>query len=110
MAPAVQALQRVLAEEPTNEEAHVGLMRLLASSGRSGEALRQYDGSRNALQRVLGLSQRLHPQPQRGDSGRRAPDWPYPARRRPSEQFAEREGGTHNLPAQRTLFIGRERR
>ena len=45
LAPAVQALQRVLAEEPTNEEAHVGLMRLYASSGRSGEALRQYVGS-----------------------------------------------------------------
>jgi DNA-binding SARP family transcriptional activator len=40
--PAVQALQRVLAEEPANEEAHVGLMRLYASSGRPGEALRQY--------------------------------------------------------------------
>jgi DNA-binding SARP family transcriptional activator len=34
VAPAIKALQRVLAEEPTNEEAHVGLMRLYALSGR----------------------------------------------------------------------------
>ena len=54
LAPAVQALQRVLAEEPTNEEAHVGLMRLYASSGRSGEALRQYGWLTEALFSGLG--------------------------------------------------------
>ena len=53
-APAMQALQRVLAEEPTNEEAHVGLMRLYASSGRSGEALRQYGRLSEALSGELG--------------------------------------------------------
>ncbi len=51
---AVQALQRALAEEPTNEEAHVGLMRLYASSGRSGEALRQYGRLSEALSKELG--------------------------------------------------------
>jgi DNA-binding SARP family transcriptional activator len=40
MALSVQALQRLLAEEPSNEEAHVGLMRLYALLGRQGEALR----------------------------------------------------------------------
>ena len=54
LAPAVQALQRVLAEEPTNEEAHAGLMRLYASSGRSGEALRQYVRLSEALSSGLG--------------------------------------------------------
>ena len=54
LAAAVQALQRVLAEEPTNEEAHVGLMRLYASSGRSGEALRQYVRLSEALSSGLG--------------------------------------------------------
>jgi DNA-binding SARP family transcriptional activator len=51
---AVQALQRALAEESANEEAHVGLMRLYASSGRQGEALRQYVQLSEALSRELG--------------------------------------------------------
>lgn len=34
--PAIEALRKVLAEEPTNEEAHVGLMRLYATDGRRG--------------------------------------------------------------------------
>src|SRR5215204_3915091 len=53
--PAIQALQRGLAEEPTNEEAHVGLMRLYASSGRQGEALRQYGRFSEALSGGLGV-------------------------------------------------------
>jgi DNA-binding SARP family transcriptional activator len=55
LASALQALQRrALAEEPANEEAHVGLMRLYASSGRSGEALRQYVRLSEALSSGLG--------------------------------------------------------
>src|SRR5215218_2035681 len=54
LALAVQALQRVLAEEPTNEEAHVGLMRVYALSGRQGEALRQYGRLSEALSSGLG--------------------------------------------------------
>jgi DNA-binding SARP family transcriptional activator len=54
VAPALQVLKRVLAEEPTNEEAHVGLMRLYASSGRQGEALRQYGRLSEALSSGLG--------------------------------------------------------
>jgi DNA-binding SARP family transcriptional activator len=49
-----EARRPALAEEPTNEEAHVGLMRLYASSGRSGEALRQYVRLSEALSRELG--------------------------------------------------------
>src|SRR5918998_4024728 len=52
--PAIQALRRALAEEPSNEEAHVGLMRLHARSGRSGEALRQYVRLSEALSSGLG--------------------------------------------------------
>jgi DNA-binding SARP family transcriptional activator len=53
MALTVQALQRLLAEEPSNEEAHVGLMRLYALSGRQGEALRQsIRGKRRAMPRA----------------------------------------------------------
>jgi DNA-binding SARP family transcriptional activator len=51
---AAEALRKVLAEDPVREEAHVGLMRLYASSGRSGEALRQYGRLSEALSRELG--------------------------------------------------------
>ena len=40
---AVEMLQGVVAEEPTEEEAHASLMRLYALSGRQGEALAQYE-------------------------------------------------------------------
>jgi DNA-binding SARP family transcriptional activator len=38
---AAEVLGEVLAEDPVREEAHVGLMRLHALSGRQGDALRQ---------------------------------------------------------------------
>jgi DNA-binding SARP family transcriptional activator len=41
--PTIEALQRALSEEPTNEEVHAGPMRLYALSGRQGEALAQYE-------------------------------------------------------------------
>ena len=51
---ATEALTRVTAEEPTREEAHAGLMRLYAFSGRQAEALRQYECLEEALSRKLG--------------------------------------------------------
>jgi len=54
LALAMQSFQRALAKETTNEEAHVGLMRLYASSGRSGDALRQYGRLSEALSSRLG--------------------------------------------------------
>ena len=109
-APAVQALQRALAEEPTNEEAHMGLMRLYASSGRSGEALRQYVRLSEALSRELGaepsassrgLSEAIAAG--RYQSVRTQPVGP------PTEETAGGGVGTHNLPATRTSFVDRER-
>ena len=41
--PAAETLQDVVAEEPTDEEAHASLMRLYAISDRRGEALAQYE-------------------------------------------------------------------
>jgi DNA-binding SARP family transcriptional activator len=38
----IEALGKVLAEEPTSEEAHLRLMRLYAFSGKQGQALGQY--------------------------------------------------------------------
>ena len=52
--PAVEALRRGVAEEPTREEAHVGLMRLYALLGSNGEALAQYGRLEEVLLRELG--------------------------------------------------------
>jgi DNA-binding SARP family transcriptional activator len=46
---AIGALRRVLTADLTREEAHAGLMRLYALSGRRGEALGQYERLREAL-------------------------------------------------------------
>lgn len=51
--PAIDVLRRVLAEEPAREEAHLGLMRLYALTGRRQQALRQYERLREALERDL---------------------------------------------------------
>src|SRR5215213_77325 len=106
---AVQALQRVLGEEPTNEEAHVGLMRLYALSGRSGEALRQYGRLSEALSSGLGGEPSASARALREEiAAGRFPGDPTEPAGPPTE---ETSGGAraHNLPAQRTSFVGRER-
>ena len=113
LAPAVQALQRVLAEEPTNEEAHVGLMRLYALFGRQGEALRQYGRLSEALSRELGgepsaSARALREEIAAGRFPATLPSTHEPAGP-PTEENRRRGSATHNLPAQRTSFVGRER-
>ena len=107
--PAVQALQRVLAEEPTNEEAHVGLMRLYASSGRSEEALRQYGRLSEVLSSQLSVEPSASPRALREEivAGRFRAGSTQPA----GSPTKETAGGAraHNLPARRTSFVGRER-
>src|SRR5918998_79786 len=51
---AIEALSRVVAQEPTHERAHLGLMRLHALLGRRREALSQYEHLREALLKILG--------------------------------------------------------
>jgi len=63
--PAIDALRRLVANDPAHEEARRGLMRLYALAGQRHQALRQYQHLREALQRELGAepdaaSQRLH--------------------------------------------------
>ncbi len=50
---AVEALRRAVAEEPVNEEARRGLMRLYARGGRRQQALSQYQQLEKALGRQL---------------------------------------------------------
>jgi DNA-binding SARP family transcriptional activator len=49
--PAIEALTRVVAEQPAHEVAHAGLMRLYARSGRREAALDQYERLREGLRR-----------------------------------------------------------
>jgi predicted ATPase/DNA-binding SARP family transcriptional activator/DNA-binding CsgD family transcriptional regulator len=105
---AFQAFQRVLAEEPTNEEAHVGIMRLYALSGRSEEALRQYGRLSKALSSGLGGEPSASTRALREEiaAGRFHAGLVQSAGP-PTEQTAG-VAQAHNLPAQRNSFIGRE--
>lgn len=102
---AVEALGRVVDEEPTNEEAHAGLIRLHALSGRPRQALSQYQRFRDAL------SERLDAEP--GAATRRLRDEIASGRLQliqPADLAVEEppDPGKHNLPASRTSFVGRE--
>jgi len=104
--PAVEELRRVIAEEPTLEEAHAGLMRLYALSGRRGEAMAQYGGLSEVLSTRLGAepsaaTRRLGDEIATG--GLRSSHF---AAIRPEEPP---EASKHNLPAPSSTFIGRER-
>jgi predicted ATPase/DNA-binding SARP family transcriptional activator/DNA-binding CsgD family transcriptional regulator len=103
---AAEKLQRALPEEPTNEEAHAGLMRLYAHSGRRGEALTQYERLREILSGRLGTAP--------GATTRALRDKLAAGGLQPAQHTAPlREGpsyaGMHNLPEPRTNFVGRER-
>jgi predicted ATPase/DNA-binding SARP family transcriptional activator/DNA-binding CsgD family transcriptional regulator len=103
---AVEALRKVIAEDSTQEEAHAGLMRLYALSGRKAEALRHYELLQDTLFRELGAEPSLSTRALREEiaSGRFPPEGARPLGL-PSEEIA----GTprHNLPAPRTSFVGR---
>jgi tetratricopeptide (TPR) repeat protein len=104
---AIEALRRVVSEEPTREEAHAGLMRLYALMGNIAEALVQYARLEEALSRALGTvpaasSRALREEiaagrfpPTEGQSLASSPEGPPDA-------------GKHNLPAARSSFVGRE--
>ncbi len=104
MAEARAALTRVVAEEPTHEAAHTGLMRLFARGGQRQQALRQFGRLRAALQRDLAAapdltSQRLYHNilARQFPVTARVPERPPPVATR------------HNLPSPPTTLIGRTR-
>jgi len=103
---AAEALRRVVAEEPTDEEAHASLMRLYAISDRQGDALAQYERLREVLSRQLDAEPAAETRRLREDiaAGRLQPV-------RPTVSTLEETCGvgSHNLPASLTSFVGRER-
>jgi predicted ATPase/DNA-binding SARP family transcriptional activator/DNA-binding CsgD family transcriptional regulator len=104
---AIEALGRVVSEQPTREEAHAGLMRLYALVGNNKEALTQYGRLEETLSRALGTepaasSRALREEiaagrfpPTEGQSLASPPEGPPGA-------------SMHNLPAPRSSFVGRE--
>jgi predicted ATPase/DNA-binding SARP family transcriptional activator/DNA-binding CsgD family transcriptional regulator len=105
---AAEALGKVVAEEPTNEEAHTGLMRVYALSGNKGEALAQYVELEEILLRELGTEPAASSRALREEIAagsfplQQASSFGSPPDKLP-------DAGKHNLPAPRTSFVGRER-
>ena len=107
--PAIEALNRVVVEEPKHEDAHVGLMRLYALSGRRREALGQYERLRGAL------FEELDAEPDSTSTRLQQEIWtgafpPDRSSSSPSEGSpSATDSARNNLPIVRTSFVGRER-
>jgi predicted ATPase/DNA-binding SARP family transcriptional activator/DNA-binding CsgD family transcriptional regulator len=102
---AIDVLRRATATEPTFEEAHLGLMRLQALSGRPERAIAQYERLRDALSRELGVEPAVPTRRLRDEiaTGRLLPT-PFVGI---SHEEEPPRVGKHNLPAQMTSFVGR---
>jgi predicted ATPase/DNA-binding SARP family transcriptional activator/DNA-binding CsgD family transcriptional regulator/Tfp pilus assembly protein PilF len=112
---AIEALSRVVAEEQTHERAHLGIMRLYALLGRRREALSQYEHLREALLKNVGT------EPEAATTSVQQQIWAgtFPSADSPSADLPARVGEArsasgapsrrHNLPLERTSFVGRER-
>ncbi|MGF1473775.1 MAG: LuxR C-terminal-related transcriptional regulator [Rubrobacteraceae bacterium] len=102
----IEILEQATIEEPAHEEAHAGLMRLYALSGRRGKALGQYERLKEVLARRLQTPPdaeitALYEQIKENE----LPPGETPSPEPPSPDTAH----PHNLPPPRTSFIGRER-
>ena len=111
---AIQALELVVATEPTHESAHTNLIRLLALSGRRQKALRQYERLRDVLAHEVGAepataSQCLY----RDILAGRFPPAAASAIRAPNDHeqpacLPSAGRRSQNLPTMLTTFIGRK--
>jgi predicted ATPase/DNA-binding SARP family transcriptional activator len=121
---AIATARRLLTLDPLDEAAHRTLMQLYAQFGQQAAALRQYEQCRRILADELGASPsaettELVERIRAGDYGRGAGKLPQPSPQpsprgsQSSPPLGRIEGGLsvprHNLPAQTTPFIGRER-
>src|SRR5919107_3899291 len=111
----IEALGRIVTQEPTHEGARVGLMRLYALSGRRREALGHYERLREALFKEFGR------EPEAAATRLQQEIWTgtFPHSDSPSADLLPQEveaptspvgaARRHNLPLARTSLIGRER-
>ncbi len=102
----IELLQRALLEEPTNEQMHASLMRLYAFSEQRGEALAQYGRLREALSRELDAEVSITTKQLREEIAAGTFPPAHPTAVPTTEELLNM--GTHNLPASRTSFVGRE--
>jgi predicted ATPase/DNA-binding SARP family transcriptional activator len=101
----IAALERLVDEDPTHEDGHIGLMRLYALAGQRGQAMRQWARLQEALRRDLDAapdpaSQRLYAEILAGRLASPTPLLTPPVATPPR---------LHNLPTPLTSLIGRER-
>jgi predicted ATPase/DNA-binding SARP family transcriptional activator/DNA-binding CsgD family transcriptional regulator len=113
---AIEALSRIVADDPRHEGAQVGIMRLYALSGRRREALSQYERLREALFREFGTepdasTRRLQQEIWAGTFPHYSDSSPagFPARVEEAHSASGAPSRRHNLPLERTSFVGRER-
>jgi predicted ATPase/DNA-binding SARP family transcriptional activator/DNA-binding CsgD family transcriptional regulator len=104
---AIEALRKVVAEEPAREEAYTSLMRLSALLGRKAEAFAYYGQLEKTLLGDLGTEPAASSRDLREEIA--AGRFPSKAAREQEIQHEEPAGtGRHNLPAPRNSFVGRE--
>lgn len=106
----IEVLEKLVAEEPANEETNAGLMRLYALTGRRRKALDQYEHYRQTAEtRTGGLEaameiKALHALHEKILAGELAlPENPA------SQPSSPETIHSNNLPVSRTSFIGREK-
>jgi len=109
--PAIAALRRVVEIDDLHEDAYVGLMRLYAVNGKRREAIQHYQRLRLVLYKELGVEpgevgRMLYERIVAGESLDTSP-----VESRTVVASAGRSTGisqNHNLPVERTSFVGRE--
>ena len=105
---AIEILRKAVAEQPTNEEAHVRLLRFYALSGKRAKALDQYE----RLEDILSTERATAPGAEARELREEIAAGRFPPTHRPSpfgsspEQPAD--APRYNLPAPRDSFVGRQ--
>jgi predicted ATPase/DNA-binding SARP family transcriptional activator/DNA-binding CsgD family transcriptional regulator len=103
----IEALQRVVREEPADEEAHARLMRLYALVGSKAEALRHYERLEETLSGMLSTQPAVTTRRLRDEiAAGRFPPKPFAGPVRPE---GPSQPPKHNLPEAKTTFVGRAR-
>jgi|SRR5215217_2097584 len=105
---AIEALRKVIREDPTNEEAYISSMRLYSLLGRKVEALRHYELLRQTISQEQGAEPSASTRALREEiASSRFPPQEVQPLGSPSREAEEPL--LHNLPIPRTSFVDRQR-